>query len=200
MWSSAFDTNVMSTLPDREYRAGLAEVVKYGVILDAGFFEFLEQNIAAINERDPGALRHIVARSCELKAYVVKEDERETTGLRAILNYGHTYAHAFEALAGYGELLHGEAVSIGMICGAKLARTLGRIGDEEVDRQVELLKAMHLPIDVPANLREQPGEILSVMLLDKKTVAGDLKFVLPDGIGHVETIGGIDASSVTACL
>ena len=194
------DTNVMSTLPDREYRAGLAEVVKYGVILDAGFFEFLEQNIAAINERDPGALRHIVARSCELKAYVVKEDERETTGLRAILNYGHTYAHAFEALAGYGELLHGEAVSIGMICGAKLARTLGRIGDEEVDRQVELLKAMHLPIDVPANLREQPGEILSVMLLDKKTVAGDLKFVLPDGIGHVETIGGIDASSVTACL
>ena len=194
------DTAVMSTLPDREYRAGLAEVVKYGVILDAEFFQFLEDNIAGLNGRDPAVLRHVVARSCELKAYVVKEDERETTGLRAILNYGHTYAHAFEALAGYGELLHGEAVSIGMICGAKLAQKQERIGEEEVQRQVELLTALKLPVEVPEKLRQQPDEILNVMLLDKKTVAGDLKFVLPDKIGHVETIGGIDSAAVTACL
>jgi len=194
------DTQTLDTLPDRDYRSGLAEVIKYGVILDDKFFEYLEANVDGLNNRDPAVLRHIVARCCELKAYVVKEDEYETTGLRAILNYGHTYAHAFEALSGYGVLLHGEAVSIGMICGSRLAKSLGRIGDDVVQRQVDLLQAVSLPVEVSAELRAKPDEILNCMLLDKKTVAGDLKFVLPDRLGHVETIGGIAAETVIACL
>ena len=194
------DTDVLSSLPDRDYRSGLAEVVKYGVILDAKFFDYLEANVSAINERNAEKLRHMVARSCELKAHVVKEDEYETTGLRAILNYGHTYAHAFEALAGYGELLHGEAVSIGMICGSRLAKSLGRIGDAEVQRQINLLSALNLPVEVPEGFQSKHAEVLDCMQLDKKTVAGDLKFVLPDRIGHVETIGGIRGEQVTACL
>ena len=109
------DTAVLDTLPDRDYRAGLAEVVKYGVILDAEFFEYLEQNVDAINSREPSVLRHIIARCCQLKADVVEQDEHERTGLRAVLNYGHTFCHAFEALTGYGELLHGEAVSMVML-------------------------------------------------------------------------------------
>ncbi len=194
------DTETLNTLPDREYRSGLAEVIKYGVILDEEFFAWLETNVDGLNSRDAAVLRHVVARSCELKAHVVKEDEYETSGLRAILNYGHTYAHAFEALSGYGALLHGEAVSIGMICGSKLAKAMGRVGDAEIQRQVELLNAVQLPVDVPEELQQKPDEILNCMLLDKKTVAGDLKFVLPNRIGHVETIGGIAASTVVECL
>lgn len=194
------DTNTLTTLPDRDYRSGMAEVVKYGVILDEKFFAYLETNVAGANERNPGVLRHMVARSCELKAYVVKEDEYETLGLRAILNYGHTYAHAFEALAGYGELLHGEAVSMGMICGSRLAKSLSRIGDADVQRQIDLLSALHLPVDVPEAFQSKHAEILDCMQLDKKTVAGDLKFVLPDKIGHVETIGGVGGDQVIACL
>lgn len=194
------DTDVLSTLPDREYRAGLAEVIKYGVILDAEFFAWLEASVAGLNTRDAAVLGHVVARSCELKADVVREDEFETTGLRAVLNYGHTYAHAFEALAGYGELLHGEAVSIGMVCGSRLARRIGRIGDADLQRQIRLLQAVHLPTAVPESLKSRPDDILSCMQLDKKTVAGDLRFVLPDRIGHVETIGGVGAADVIACL
>jgi 3-dehydroquinate synthase len=114
------DLTTLTTLPDREYRSGLAEVVKYGVILDHEFFDYLEKNVEGLNARTPEVLRHVVARSCELKADVVRQDEYETTGLRAVLNYGHTFGHAFEALSGYGGLLHGEAVSIGMICASRL--------------------------------------------------------------------------------
>ncbi|MFY9255337.1 MAG: 3-dehydroquinate synthase [Fuerstiella sp.] len=194
------DIDMIATLPDREYCSGLAEVIKYGVIMDAEFFSYLENNIVGLNNRDPDVVAHIVARSCQLKAEVVQEDEFETTGLRAILNYGHTYAHAFEALGGYGALLHGEAVSIGMVCASRLARKLGRITDEDVKRQIELLRAVQLPVDVPETLQNRPDDILNCMLLDKKTVSGDLKFILPDRIGHVETIGGIDSQSVVACL
>jgi 3-dehydroquinate synthase len=115
------DTTVLRTLPARDYRSGLAEVIKYGMILDAPFFEYLEAHGGELNERDPGVLRHVVARCCRLKADVVEQDEFERTGLRAVLNYGHTFGHAFEALAGYGELLHGEAVAIGMIYASRLA-------------------------------------------------------------------------------
>ena len=102
------DVNVLATLPEREFRAGMAEVVKYGVIQDAEFFAYLEKNVAKINGRDAGVLTHIVERCCQLKADVVEQDEREETGVRAILNYGHTFCHAFEAATGYGQLLHGE--------------------------------------------------------------------------------------------
>ena len=194
------DIDILSTLPEREYRSGLAEVVKYGVIMDGAFFDYLEANVDGLHSRDPEVLTHIVARSCQLKAEVVQQDEYETTGLRAILNYGHTYAHAFEALGGYGALLHGEAVSIGMVCACRLARKLERIADDVVLRQTNLLKAIQLPVDVPDTLQARADDILNCMLLDKKTVAGDLKFVLPDRIGHVETIGGINAVHVIECL
>ncbi|MCA9058590.1 MAG: 3-dehydroquinate synthase, partial [Planctomycetaceae bacterium] len=194
------DTDVLSTLPDRDFRSGLAEVVKYGVILDADFFAWLEANVAAINQRDPAALRHIVARSCELKADVVRQDEHETTGLRAVLNYGHTYAHAFEALAGYGTLLHGEAVSIGMVCASRLAERLGRITANDTRRQVELLQAFHLPIDVPADVVDRHEEIVGCMMLDKKTEGRSLRFILPSRIGHVETVRNVTPADAIACL
>jgi 3-dehydroquinate synthase len=124
-----------ATLPDRDYRSGLAEVVKYGVILDADFFAWLEANADAVLNRDPDAVRHVVTRCCRLKADVVEKDEREELGLRAALNYGHTFGHAFETAAGYGGWLHGEAVAAGMICASRLAERLGRIGPEVTQRQ-----------------------------------------------------------------
>ena len=194
------DLATLKTLPDREYRSGLAEVVKYGVILDEVFFSFLEQNIAGLDSRDPDVLRHVIARSCELKADVVRQDEYETTGLRAVLNYGHTFGHAFEALAGYGALLHGEAVSIGMICASRLAELLGRITPDDTRRQSDLLSALNLPIEVPSDLRNRPEDILRCMMLDKKTERGELRFVLPSRIGHVETVRGILPDIALRCL
>lgn len=194
------DTAVLSTLPDREYRAGLAEVIKYGVILDSDFFDYLEANVANINARDPAVLRHLIARSCELKAYVVEQDEYERTGLRAVLNYGHTFGHAFEALAGYGELLHGEGVSIGMPYASRLAERLGRIDASVTARQERLLQAVQLPIRLPTNCRFANSDILDKMRLDKKTVGGQLRFVLPSRLGHVETVKGVPESEVVAVL
>ena len=118
-----------------EFLAGLAEVVKYGVILDAGFFDELEACADAVNRHDPEVLVRVIARCCRLKADVVEQDEFETTGVRAALNYGHIFAHAFEALSGYGELLHGEAVAMGMVCASRLAERLGRIDAEVTARQ-----------------------------------------------------------------
>ncbi len=194
------DTGVLNTLPDREYRSGLAEVIKYGVILDADFFDYLEAHVDGLNNRQPDVLRKIIARSCELKAYVVEQDEFEKTGLRAVLNYGHTFAHAFEALAGYGELLHGEAVAIGMPYASRLAERLGRIDASVTARQEALLRAVHLPIRLPASCRFENVDILDKMRLDKKTVGGQLRFVLPSKMGHVETVKGVPESDVVAVL
>ena len=119
------DTATLDTLPAREYVSGLAEVLKYGVILDADFFAELEAAAGKLIARDPQALVRAIARSCRLKADIVEQDEREETGVRAVLNYGHTFAHAFETLTGYGQLLHGEAVSMGMMCAARLASVWG---------------------------------------------------------------------------
>ena len=194
------DTATLETLPDREYRSGLAEVVKYAVIMDAEIFSWLEDNIAGMISRDADVLAHIVARSCELKAAVVREDEYETTGLRAILNYGHTFAHAFEAVAGYDGLLHGEAVSVGMICASRLAERLERITPDATARQIGLLRALGLPVDVPVDLQRRHQEIVDCMLLDKKTVDGQLRFILPDRIGHVELVDGVTANLALKCL
>jgi 3-dehydroquinate synthase len=192
------DTSTLTTLPDREYRSGLAEVVKYGVILDSEFFNYLESHVAALNARDVAALSHAITCSCRLKADVVEQDEEERTGLRAVLNYGHTFAHAYEALAGYGELLHGEAVSIGMTAAAKLAVALGRISHDDEARQKRLLESLHLPTLLPKKLAQSMSEdaILDCMRLDKKTVGGQLRFVLPDRIGHVELVDGVPEESV----
>ncbi len=194
------DTQALTTLPDREYRSGLAEVVKYGVILDAEFFAELERNVAGLNGRDPAVLTRVISRCCRLKADIVEKDEFERTGLRSALNYGHTFAHAFEALAGYGELLHGEAVSIGMICASRLAERRGLIGPDVTERQLHLLQALRLPTEVPEALLKEPGEIVARMQLDKKTEAGILRFVLPVRMGYVELIAGIPDVDIVAAL
>lgn len=191
------DTETLTTLPTREYLSGLAEVVKYGVILDADFFAYLEANVAGCVERKPEVVREIVARSCELKALVVSQDEREETGLRAVLNYGHTFCHAFETLTNYSTLLHGEAVSIGMMCAARLALRMKRIEQSLVDRQRALLVALGLPIATP-DLDAQ--DILRVMARDKKVEHGKLRFVLPTKLGHVELVDSVDPADVVASL
>ena len=160
----------------------------------------MDHNTAGINVRSPEVLRHVVARSCQLKADVVEHDEFERTGLRAVLNYGHTFAHAFEALSGYGELLHGEAVAIGMVYAARLAHRLGRIDAALVERQSQLLTALGLPIALPDASRLSTADILGSMRLDKKTVAGRLRFVLPTKLGHVELVDGVAEEAVRAVL
>jgi 3-dehydroquinate synthase len=194
------DTDVLATLPDREFRSGLAEVAKYGVILDAAFFEFLERESQQVVDREPASLIPTIARSCELKAQVVEADEFEQTGLRAVLNYGHTFAHAFEALCGYGELLHGEAVSIGMVYASRLAEKLGRIGGELTQRQLNLLSGWRLPIALPNPGRISAQAILDRMQLDKKTLGGQLRFVLPTRLGHVELVTNVPVTQVLAVL
>jgi len=191
------DTDTLATLPEREYLSGLAEVVKYGVILDAEFFDYLVAHAAALRQRDTPALVHVIARSCELKAQVVAADEREETGVRAVLNYGHTFCHAFETLTGYGTLLHGEAVSIGMACAARLAESMGRVDAEFTRRQKELLVSLGLPVTSP---KLSGDDVLAVMARDKKTAAGKLRFVLPTRMGHVELVGGVDEKAVLAAL
>lgn len=191
------DTDVLSTLPDRSYLSGLAEVIKYGVIDDSEFFEWLEQNSAGLVNRDSAAMRYAVQKSCESKANVVGEDERETSGRRAILNYGHTFAHAIEATAGYGALLHGEAVAIGMQMAARLAIDLGMCGDELLTRQTALIEACQLPTTYPA---ANVDDMLPVMMRDKKVAHGKLRFILPTKIGHVELRGGVNESAVREAI
>jgi 3-dehydroquinate synthase len=182
------DTSTLETLADREYRSGLAEIVKYGVILDPQLFHYLEINADAVLKRDPTCLRHIIMRSCELKAQVVEQDERETTGLRAILNYGHTFAHAIEAATAYGQLLHGEAVAIGMNMAARLAVQLGMFTHEETQRQLNLLQRFQLPTEFS---EVSPEKLWSLMQHDKKVEQGQLRFILPTRIGHVERRSGV---------
>jgi 3-dehydroquinate synthase len=191
------DVSVLGTLPEREYRAGLAEVVKYGVIQDADFFAYLESNVAAINNRDAGVLTHIVERCCRLKADVVEQDEREETGLRSILNYGHTFCHALEAATGYEQLLHGEGVAIGMMCAARLAARMGRVNAAFVERQRKLLEACGLALDVPDVDRD---ELIELMYRDKKVERGRLRFVLPTRLGHVELVRDVKNEDVEAAL
>ena len=191
------DVDVLETLPDREYRAGLAEVVKYGVIQDAEFFAYLEANVEPINARDATVLAHIVQRCCRLKADVVEQDEREETGLRTILNYGHTFCHAFEAATGYEQLLHGEGVAIGMMCAARLAERLGRVDAAFVARQRALLESFRLPLEVPD---VDPDELIELMYRDKKVERGRLRFVLPTRLGHVELVRDLAADDILAAL
>ncbi|MCX7413940.1 MAG: 3-dehydroquinate synthase [Planctomycetia bacterium] len=198
------DIDALATLPRREFTSGLAEVVKYGMILDAEFFHWLEAHAARILTRDATALVHVVERSAALKAHVVERDEHERTGLRAVLNYGHTFGHAFETAAGYGTLLHGEAVAIGMAAAAQLAESLGRIGPDIVSRQQQLLTALELPATVAAyGQLAKPAtadELLAIMARDKKTLGGRLRFVLPSRIGHVELVDGVDPALVRRVL
>ncbi len=191
------DTRVLATLPQREYRAGLAEVIKYGVILDADFFAYLEANVEGLNKRSDEVLQHVIARCCRLKADVVEADERETSGLRAILNYGHTFAHAIEAVTRYGEFVHGEAVSIGMQCASRLAEGLHRINADVTQRQHDLFTALGLPVAVPDLDHD---ELIATMQHDKKVEGGQLRFVLPTRLGHVDLVPDVEPALVRAAL
>ena len=187
------DSDVLSTLPDRSYLSGLAEVVKYGVIDDTDFFQWLEINALPLVNRQSEAVRYAIEKSCESKARVVGEDERETSGRRAILNYGHTFAHAIEATCGYGKLLHGEAVSIGMEMAARLAQELGLVEDDLLQRQTRLLQKCRLPVVLP---EADPDQMLPVMMRDKKVEHGKLRFILPSKIGSVDLVGDVDQQLV----
>lgn len=189
------DTETLRTLPPRELRAGLAEVVKYGVILDAELFGFLESNGSSILALDPGPARHIVSRSCELKAGVVADDERELTDRRAILNYGHTFAHAIEAVT--RNYCHGEAVAIGMVAASRLAERLGLVSSAVTQRQRELLHSFELPTQASGL---EVTSLIDAMRSDKKAKSGRLRFVLPRGIGTVELVDGIDEDLVRGAV
>jgi 3-dehydroquinate synthase len=174
------DVDTLATLPQRELVAGLAEVIKYGAVADDAFLDWIESNLPALLARDGAALSHAVKRSCELKAAVVAADERES-GLRATLNFGHTFAHAIETGAGYGSWLHGEAVGCGMAMAADLSVRLGLIGSVVAERLVAVIAAAGLPLRAPALDLDRYVEL---MRLDKKALGGELRFVLLEGPGR----------------
>lgn len=173
------DTLTLHTLPDRELSAGLAEVIKYGAVIDAAFFKWIEDNIDKLMARDNAALAYAIRRSCELKADVVRQDEREG-GLRAILNFGHTFGHAIESGLGYGKWLHGEAVGCGMVMAADLSHRLGHITARDKERLCALVRAAGLPTEAP-NLGVQRW--LELMQVDKKNEGGQIRFILMKPLG-----------------
>jgi 3-dehydroquinate synthase len=191
------DVETIRTLPRRELLAGLAEVIKYGVIEDKELFDFLEVNRDEILNLDGSVLTHIIRRSCEIKAEVVSRDEREL-GLRAILNYGHTIGHAIETVTGYKRYLHGEAVAIGMCLEAKLSQKLGLIDRDQVFRIKGLIDYYGLPSEMPLDM--DINNILTSMQLDKKADAGELKFILPEKIGSVRIYKGVSDKSIRELL
>ncbi|HEX2545512.1 MAG TPA: 3-dehydroquinate synthase, partial [Ramlibacter sp.] len=183
------DLDTLTTLPARELSAGLAEVIKYGPIADMGFLAWIEDNIDALLRRDPAALAHAVKRSCEIKADVVGQDEREA-GLRAILNFGHTFGHAIEAGLGFGKWLHGEAVGCGMVMGLQLSRRLGLVDDSFVQRVTALIERAGLPIVGPDLGADR---YLELMRVDKKAEAGEIRFVVIEQPGRAGVRGAPDA-------
>jgi len=182
------DTSSLHTLPDRELAAGLAEVVKYGLILDPGFFVWLEENMSSLVRRDPNAMVYAVRRSCEIKAQVVSQDERET-GARALLNLGHTFGHAIEAGLSFGTWLHGEAVAAGTVLAARLSSRMGMLGDAELQRVIALLERAGLPVQAP---RLGVDRYLELMGLDKKVEGGKLRLVLLRRIGSAYLAADFD--------
>jgi len=182
------DVATLDTLPDRELRAGIAEVIKHGCILDADFFAWLEGNVDKLVGRDRAALAHAVRRSCELKARVVGEDERES-GLRAILNFGHTFGHAIEAGAGYGEWLHGEAVAAGMVMASELSVRAGTLSRADADRVTRLIGRAGLPVRGATLAIER---YLELMQVDKKAAAGKMRFILLSGLGRALLRGDLE--------
>jgi 3-dehydroquinate synthase len=191
------DVETLKTLPGREIRAGLAEVIKYGVIYDAELFDFLEAGRDKVLGLDDAALTHIIKRSCEIKADVVSKDERES-GMRVILNYGHTIGHAIETVTGYTRFLHGEAVAIGMCLEARLSQMLNHLDKDQVFRIKALTDSYGLPSEIPEDV--DLSGIFSSMRLDKKAVAGELKFVLPEKVGRVRIQKGITEKAVRELL
>ncbi len=191
------DMDTLDTLDERQLRAGLAEVIKYGLIRDAEFFAWLEAHMDALLERRPGALTEAVLRSCRNKAEVVAADEREA-GQRALLNLGHTFGHAIETGVGYGRWLHGEAVAAGMYMAAELSRRLGWLGNGELERIARLLERAGLPLAPPPGL--DAGRMRELMAVDKKVVDGRLRLVLLRGIGHAVVTADFDPALLDQTL
>jgi len=191
------DTATLSSLPQRQYLAGVAEVLKYGVIYDLQFFDWLGDNLPALLARDHEITTQAIVESCRIKAAVVAADEREQ-GLRAILNYGHTFAHALENLAGYGTLLHGEAVAIGMVQAADFATRLGLLPSSDALRIKALVASAGLPVQPPEDIAAK--DMVATMALDKKTIDGTLRFVLPSKIGAVQVHEVTDTTALEVTL
>jgi 3-dehydroquinate synthase len=192
------DVATLRTLPEREYRSGLAEVVKYGVILDADFFAFLEKACGDILARRPEVIERMVLRSCQLKAQIVEQDEREETDIRAKLNYGHTFAHAFETAGGYAHWLHGEAVAAGMFSASRLAQARGLIDHDVTERQMRLLRTFSLPLAPEKNW--PVDDLLATMRKDKKALAGRMRFILPTRLGEVALFDDVPENVVRSVL
>ena len=190
------DVDTLATLPERELRAGLAEVIKNGLIRDLGFFEWIEANIGQLLARNTEALVHAVRRSCEIKAEIVTLDERET-GPRALLNLGHTFGHAIETAMGYGAWLHGEAVAAGMAMAADLSHRLGSLGEDDVRRVVALLKRTGLPVTVSGISAPRFIELMSV---DKKAAAGRIRFILLHRLGSAVIQADVPQDALLATL
>ena len=190
------DTDTLSTLPRREFAAGMAEVIKYGLILDGDFFAWLETHLDEVLSLDADALRIIIGKSCELKAAIVAEDERER-GRRALLNLGHTFGHALESVGNYERWLHGEAVSIGMVLAARTSAALGLVDSNVVERIDALLTRVGLPTDASDI---DPERVLEIMQLDKKATASGLSLVLLEGIGNGVVVPAPSAEILRAAL
>ncbi|GBF34204.1 3-dehydroquinate synthase [Desulfocucumis palustris] len=191
------DLNTLLTLDPREIRSGLAEVIKYGVIADDGFFTWLEDNIERVLGLEAGAMEYVVEKSCRIKALVVQSDETEQ-GLRAILNFGHTIGHAVEALTEYKTYRHGEAVSLGMALAAELAANIGMLEQSTAERIEKLLVRAGLPVKLPLNMDRE--RIIDLLRRDKKVISGALTFVLPTGIGRVEIVRDVSGKDIAGAL
>jgi 3-dehydroquinate synthase len=191
------DTTTLETLPQRELSAGLAEVLKYGFIRDAAFLDWLESHLSALLARDPDALAHAISRSCEIKAEIVAADELES-GQRALLNFGHTFGHAIETGAGYGNWLHGEAVGAGMCMAADLSARLGWLSDADLERVRRLIASAGLPIAPPADLSAE--RFLDLMAVDKKVLNGQLRLVLLRQLGESVVTGDVAPDRLSATL
>lgn len=192
------DTQTLNTLPQREFLAGLSEVIKYGLLGDAGFLDWIESNLSRLLKKDPTALIEAISRSCENKAAIVAADETERSGQRARLNLGHTFGHAIETAQGYGQWLHGEAVATGMCMAADLSWREGWLTVGEKDRAIQLIKDAGLPTRTPTNMTTD--DFMEHMSVDKKVASGRLRLILMQGLGHSLQTDAYSDSNLTATL
>ena len=191
------DTQSLHTLPKREFAAGMAEVIKYGLIYDTELFAYLEQNVENLQLLNETCLQHIIYRCCEIKALIVAEDEKEQ-GLRALLNLGHTFGHAIEAQMGYGKWLHGEAVATGMVLASRLASIRGDLTQQDVERIIAVIKQYNLPTEVPADMTSE--QFLLHMRKDKKNKKGTIRFILPTQFGQCALVDDVSDDQVRALI
>ncbi|WMY96259.1 MAG: 3-dehydroquinate synthase [Arsenophonus sp.] len=200
--SVIIDLNTLKTLPKRQFYSGLAEIIKYGIILDNIFFSWLEKNIQYILENDKEKITYCIQHCCKLKAKIITKDEKETNGERVLLNLGHTFGHAIELILGYGVWLHGEAISVGIVMAAKTAELIGQLNNHDTKRIINLLKKANLPTKGPKKLN--PQTCLQYMMKDKKTFNNKINLILPKYIGKAKSYSYIKnkiiLEAIKACL